>query len=117
MVCKKTKIITETKIEVDTIIKVRVDTVTIIDSLPLQRFLAGKDTLKLENKVAAAKTYFNLSKQKIVLELQGKGFDLPVKIQATKTVTKEIPVKKSKWYLYFGAGFLFSLLLILILKR
>lgn len=114
---KKTITKTVTEIKIDTIIKVHIDTIFVIDSLPLKDFLQG-DTLKTENKIAEARAFYNVRTQKVEIELKGKVFDLPVTIDAKQTVIKkEVEPKKNKWYIFFIAGFFICLILILILKK
>jgi hypothetical protein len=87
----KTETITITKI--DTVLKIRVDTVYKKTTEPLSHLLSG-DTIKTENKVAEARTYFNTNTNKIVLELRGKIFDVPVTISEKKVVKSDIQQKE-----------------------
>jgi hypothetical protein len=103
---KKTIIKTEKTIQIDTVIQIKTDTITIIDSTALKRFLAG-DTLKAENKESVAKTFFNPSTQKVELTLKGKIFEVPLKInQKIIERKKEVETKRTyKGFLFFIAGF------------
>ncbi len=78
---------------VDTIVKVALDTVTIYRDRPIT------DTVFVENKVARAKAY--VSGSRIVIGLQGKVFDIPVKADIVKKEkTKEIKNDyKNNWRL------------------
>jgi len=109
-VARRTKTITETKtvIQIDTLITVRIDTVTI------KAVTSSVDTVYLENKVAAARSYINKVTGKLTLELKGKPHDVPVKINQTtvekkKEIVTEIPILKIIFWL-----FMFLILLILI---
>lgn len=99
---KKTVTKTETIIQVDTIIKVKFDTVRIIK----EAFLT--DTVLIENKTSIARSYFNPISRKIVLELKGKIFDVPVTIDVHKVETKKEVETKQKF------PFIYIFLLILI---
>jgi hypothetical protein len=52
------------------------------------------DTVKVENKVAEARAYFDVETSKVAIEIKGKVFDLPV--EATKIVKKNSKVVKKK---------------------
>ena len=91
--------VTETVIKIDTIIQIQTDTVTLIKSV---RFT---DTAYLENPTALAKSYYSTQKQRIVLELKGKTFDVPVTIykkvqQITDNKTNEPVKKRMRFELY-----------------
>lgn len=106
--CGIKRIVTKTitTIQIDTIIQVRVDTFLIHDTLGIDSFLAG-DTLKTENTVAEARTYFDKQLNTVVIDLKGKVFDLPVTIQATQmTKTRETTMPKMKWYAFYIFGFM-----------
>ena len=88
----KTTTTTLTIYKVDTIVKVKIDTVFKYAEAPLT------DTVFIENTVAEARSYYNPTTNKIVLQLRGKVFDVPIKIDAVKkqvvkqkTVEKKIP--------------------------
>ena len=70
----RTETRTETLINVDTIIKVVRDTFKLINTVYLH------DTAYLENSIAEARSYYDVRKQKIVLELKGKPFEVPITI-------------------------------------
>jgi hypothetical protein len=100
---KKTKTITvtETKIKIDTIIKIQNDTIIKYQTVTIH------DTAILENNTSIARSYFSQSKQRIVLELKGKSFDVPVSIyKSVKQVAKEKetvrePLIKDKYIWWF----------------
>lgn len=103
---KKSKTITKTEtiIKVDTIVKVRIDTVIKFAEAPLA------DTVYIENKVAEAKSYIDPIKKKIVLELKGKTFNVPIVIDKKVIETKKEIVKERKtsflfYIICFGTGF------------
>lgn len=103
---KKSRTITKTEtiIKIDTIVKIRIDTVIKYAEAPLA------DTVYIENKVAEAKSYIDPVKKKIVLELKGKTFDVPIVIDKKIIETKKEIVKKRKssyWLsiICFGIGF------------
>jgi len=83
----QTRTITETKIKIDTIIKIKNDTILKIQTVTLH------DTAILENKTMVARSYFSTQKQRIVLELKGKNFDVPVTIYK---YVKQVEEKKEK---------------------
>jgi len=102
---KKSRTITKTEtiIKIDTIVKIRIDTVIKYAEAPLA------DTVYIENKVAKAKSYIDPVKKKIVLELKGKTFDVPIMIDKKVIETKKEIVKerKSSFWFYmicFGIG-------------
>jgi hypothetical protein len=115
---KKTKTITETvtTYKVDTVVKIKYDTVY----KHTEAYLT--DTLYIENTVAEARSYFNPIKNKIVLELRGKVFDVPIRVDVTKqqttkqkTVEKKIPFT---FYIFcFCGGMLFSYFIYLKTKK
>lgn len=107
-VFRKTKTETriETVIKIDTIIRVQKDTVTLIKSVTLF------DTAYIETDIAKAKSYYNPAKNKIVLELTGKSFNVPITVYKRtveqKKVKDIIPVERN--YLRY----LFIMLIILV---
>ena len=116
----KTVTVTETKIRIDTVIKVIKDTVTKIVEVPLT------DTAQLENETSIARSYYDIKLQKLVLSLKGKIFDVPVVMdQIIKTKEKNIESKPSVKLSYLiitiiGFAFiiiLFGLIYNLILKK
>jgi len=83
----KTVTVTETVIRIDTIIKIQTDTILKIQTVTLH------DTAILENNTAIARSYFSTSKQRIVLELKGKTFDVPITVYKS---VKQVEVQKEK---------------------
>ena len=108
----RTKVITETVIRLDTIIRVQTDTITIIKSVRLT------DTVILENSTAKARSYYSLEKKRIVLELTGKRFDVPVSIYKSTKITSDIkekvPVHTKVPYRRLAVWFAGALLLLFI---
>jgi hypothetical protein len=112
----QTKIITDTIIKIDTIIKVQRDTITLIKSVRIV------DTAYLENTTSIARSYYSTKQQKVVLELKGKAFDVPITVYKHTTVTNEtkekVPVK-SNWLNKIITAcciFLIGMIIILIIK-
>lgn len=109
----RTKIITETVIRIDTVIKLQLDTVTLIRSVTLF------DTVTLQNTTARARSYYSVEKRKIVLELTGKKFEVPVSIYKSTKVQSDIkektPVKMP--FRYWLAGGLLLLFIYAYLTR
>jgi hypothetical protein len=109
----KTKIVTE--FFIDTNIIIHYDTLPIYDTVKIF------DTAFVENTTAAARSYFDFGMNKIVLELKGKEFSVPVKLHKKETKTeikKETESKVSPMIIpviILILGFLY--LLILILKK
>jgi hypothetical protein len=101
----KTKITTVTQIKIDTVIKIIPDTVTFF------QYSTIADTAKIDNKNVSARSYFSVTKQKIVLELKLKPFYYP--LQINKTVTEKKQIKEVKGMTFFDK--LFSLLVLTIL--
>jgi hypothetical protein len=94
-----TRTVTTTVIRIDTIIKIQTDTILKIQSVTLH------DTAIVENNSAIARSYFSVSKQRIVLELKGKTFDVPVSVykkveQVESKKEKEVIPKKNKFFWY-----------------
>lgn len=107
----KTETITVTK--VDTIIKVVRDTVLKTVSVPLY------DTAKVETETAIAKSFYNISTQKIELQLKGKIFDVPVQLQKTQYIKQKEKIKEfstTKAICYSFVFLLIMSLLFLIIK-
>jgi hypothetical protein len=109
----KTVTVTETLIKIDTVIKIKTDTILKVQYVTLH------DTAIIENKTSIAKSYFSTSKQRIVLELKGKSFDVPItvfkKVIEVEKKNESIPIKEK---LSFGSKFLvgiFSIMLITII--
>lgn len=102
-VTKKSRIRTETITitKIDTIIHIAYDTVTTYNSATVT------DTVTIENKVARAKSFVDVTTGKIVISLQGKIFDVPVKASVIERKKEDIKSveKKFKWYLWFFSGF------------
>ena len=99
-IAKKTKTITTTLtvIHVDTIIRIIKDTIKITNEVYLN------DTAFIEIETAKARSYYNPIKNKIVLEITGKIFNIPVKINKTTTtktnIIEKINKKKMPLYVY-----------------
>jgi hypothetical protein len=106
----KTTTVTETIYQVDTVIKVVRDTVT--------KVVYGDtvDTLYIENEVASARTYYNVQKQKVVLELKGKVFDVPVTMnKVVRENKKTVDIKRNVSTITYVIGctiFLFILFIV-----
>jgi len=97
---------------IDTIIHITYDTNTIEKSATVY------DTVTIENKVARAKSFVDVKTGKLVLSLQGKIFDVPVKASVIETKQQEIKnieYRKTKWYLYFITGFVLGIILTILL--
>ena len=92
-VFRKTKTRIETIIKIDTVLIIKKDTIPIIKEVYLY------DTAYIENSLAKAKSYYDTIKKKLVLQLVGKPFELPVKIDKKVIVTKieKVPVKVFQW--------------------
>jgi hypothetical protein len=85
------------------------------DTIPVIRYVRITDTAYIENNTAIAKSYFSTTRQRIVLELSGKKFDVPVTI--FKKVTQERDEKKSepvKRYTAFDRYFIYFLLSVIL---
>ena len=97
---------------IDTIIHITYDTNTIEKSATVY------DTVTIENKVARAKSFVDVKTGKLMLSLQGKIFDVPVKASVIETKQQEIKnieYRKTKWYLYFITGFVLGIILTILL--
>jgi hypothetical protein len=107
-----------------TVIQTKIDTV-IIFKIDLQpKFVSVKltDTAIVENKTAIAKSYINPTTNKIVLELKGKEFSEPLKINKIETTDKkEVDIqtinKAYKFMTIIIALLLMATILIYILKK
>jgi len=106
-VLTKTKTITETITitKLDTIIIIQKDTSTVVKFYdPTTQY---SDTISLENKTAKVRSYYNPIKRKIVLELTGKTFNVPVSFnQIVKTKINNNEIIKNKkigfhYYIFF----------------
>lgn len=108
-VTKKSRIRTETitVTKIDTIIHIAYDTVTTYNSATVT------DTATIENKVARAKSFVDATTGKIVISLQGKIFDVPVKASVIERKKEDIKnvEKKSKFLCWIIAGFLIGIIL------
>jgi hypothetical protein len=110
---KKTKshIRTETITRIDTVIVYKPDTIPVIKTVLLH------DTAVIENKEAVARSYYSVTKNKIVLELKMKSFDIP--LRATKTVTtnqdKKIVERKNPNKIFFIIGLI--LIAVIIIEK
>ena len=87
---KKTEQTTVTVTRVDTLLKVKVDTATVIKTVTLH------DTAKIETRYAKAISYFDQNTHKIVLKFAPRQFDIHIIMnhRQEKTVTTSEPVKK-----------------------
>jgi hypothetical protein len=76
------------------------------------------DTVILENSTAKARSYYSLEKKRIVLELTGKRFDVPVSIYKSTKITSDIkekvPVHTKVPYRRLAVWFAGALLLLFI---
>jgi hypothetical protein len=74
-----------------TVAAIRVDTIIHIlyDKVPTVSVGTLNDTIIAENKTAIARSYYSPETKKITLELKGKPYDLPVKINQTTTEVKK----------------------------
>lgn len=110
----QTKTITETVIRIDTVIKIKNDTVL------KKQYITIHDTAILENNTSIARSYFSTAKQKIVLELKGKNYSVPVTVyKAVKKVEDKkevIPTKKMSFIDKFLYGFFIVIIIYLIWK-
>ena len=109
----QTRTITTTVIRIDTIIKIQNDTILKMQTVTL------RDTAILENQTSIARSYFSTQKQKIVLELKGKSFDVPITVY--KSVVKDAQVKESlpttkKWFDKYLIAFFILIIVYLIWK-
>jgi len=105
----KTKeiITTKTTIKADTIIRLHIDVFPVIKE--------GYDTVKVENTTSFARSYINGASGKIILELKGKDFNVPVTIQQTTVETKKDVITKQKFpYIYIFLLILIPLCLFVI---
>jgi hypothetical protein len=108
-----------------TVIQSKIDTViTFHFELPKPKYVTVKitDTAIVENETAIAKSYFNPITQKIVLELKGKEFKAPIKINRIETTDKkEVDIqtinKAYKFMTIIIALLLIATILIYILKK
>lgn len=109
----QTRTITETVIRLDTIIKIQNDTILKIQYITLH------DTAILENNTSIARAYFSTAKQRIVLELKGKSFDVPVtvykSVKKDTQVNENIPTTK-KWFDKYLIAFFILIIVYLIWK-
>lgn len=119
--CGLLRNISKTKDKTRTVTEIFIDTniVLIFDTVPVYNTVLISDTAFIENKTAIAKSYFNPGLNKIVLELKGKQFTVPVKFHKKETKTETIKQTESKpKSLLIIAIFVISLLfLILIFKK
>jgi hypothetical protein len=95
---QKTKTITVTQI--DTIVRVSIDTFTVVNTLTDTLFLKG-DTVYVENKVAASKAYYNKSTKKVELSLTGKPHYTPIKINQVVKINEKKPVESNRAKMIF----------------
>lgn len=85
---RKTITTTETITRLDTVIIIRRDTIT--------KEIRGEihDTLRLENIMSVAKTYYDTTNKKMVLSLRGKTFAVPLSIYKKEVTTESIKETK-----------------------
>lgn len=107
---RRTITVTETITKIDTIIKVVYDTAIVIKEAKIT------DTVIIENKTVIARSYYNPVKNKIVMEVKGKIFDVPVQITQHRIETKKDFQPKNNWYLIIIAEVLIILFLMLLIK-
>jgi hypothetical protein len=107
---KKTKTVTETVVKIDTIVKIKQDSIPIIKTEKLT------DTVFYENKFIRTKSFVNLQTQKITLQLQNKSFDIPVKMSESKkqTVTDVTRERKTVFWVYMS---IFMFLILIVMKK
>lgn len=104
----QTEIQTITKI--DTVIKIVKDTVTkTVESLIT-------DTVFIENEVARAKSFVNKATGTLVIQMQGKPFEVPVIAERKVIATNKEIIKKNNTVWYCIIQFLIIVILILLLK-
>ena len=109
----QTRTITETLIRIDTVIKIQNDTILKTQTVTLH------DTAILENTTTVARSYFSTQKQRIVLELKGKPYDVPITVYKS---VKQIEQKKekipsdSKWYDKYLIGFFVGIIVLLAIR-
>jgi len=110
--CCSTKKITTTttKIKVDTVLTIKYDTVTIYKEVYLT------DTVEIVNTTSVARAYYNVSTQKIALELKGVPFNVPFnfdKLVTTKTTVVSKPkCKFLTLIMTFGFGFMVGFIVV-----
>jgi hypothetical protein len=113
---KKTRTITktETLTVIDTVIQIKRDTITLVKEVHLT------DTAFIENSISQARSYWSPIKQKIVLELTGKSFEVPVKMikkETIKTDTREkIPKFNFKVFTWICLIIIIGYLILLAIK-
>ena len=108
---KKTRIIREETIKIDTVLIYRHDTI------PITRTALLHDTLIIENSASRVTVYIDTTHKKIVAKLEGKPLSIPIIINShikTTTVNKEVK-RKTNWLFYFilGAGTVCALYVII----
>lgn len=107
---RRTITVTETITKIDTIIKVVYDTAIVIREAKIT------DTVIIENKTVIARSYYNPVKNKIVMEVKGKIFDVPIQISQHRIETKKDFQPKNNWYLIIITEVLIILFLMLLIK-
>jgi hypothetical protein len=114
---QRTHIITDTVIHIDTVIQVQKDYDTIIQKVRIT------DTAYIENSTAMARSYYSTKQQRIVLELSGKMFNVPVTVfkhtLVQSDIKEKIPVRTKiplRWYLLCGCIVLFIIAYIKFIK-
>lgn len=104
--CRSAKI-SRTHTVTDTIIKFDTTIIYKNDTVPLIKEVRITDTAIVENSSGIARSYFSVSKQRIVLELQGKPIAVPVSIYKyvhTEADDKNKEVKRSSFWFEFAVG-------------
>jgi len=109
---KKVKTVTIETIKIDTIVKIKIDTITITKTSSIT------DTIKIENTTSVARSYYNPVSNRIVLELTGKVFDVPVQmLKETKTKTKTVERKSNVFWIGYFVGVFTLIICIIIYKK
>ena len=107
---------TETIIKIDTLIKIKTDTITIYQRVPIY------DTAYIESKTSKAKSYYDSHSQKIVLSLTGKVFDVPVTVseirkQNIKETDKTVTPVNRHWGFWFFITIITIVILYMLYKH
>jgi hypothetical protein len=97
----------ETITKIDTVIKVKVD--TMIKKVTVY----FHDSARIENHYSIARSYYDTTKQKIVLTLQAKPFSIPVLVNQRKTEVQETKETDRKQFIIGYIMFLIILIFII----
>lgn len=100
----------QTITKIDTIIRIVKDTVVKTKESLIT------DTVFIENEVARAKSFVNKATGTLVIQLQGKPFEVPVIAERKVTATNKEITKKNNTVWYCIIQFLIIVILILLLK-